>query len=161
MRTRIIKFIVIIQGILLAAHGFVYETWMAFRGSPDPPGITGLQAAMGVLSVSFVAASLVAFRYSNLGVKLFYRIAAVWLGTLNFLVMAALLCWGIYLVSWGFSFAADRPALVATLYALAALTSLYGAINARRVRVKRIMVKLANLPPSWRGRTAADRRRAE
>jgi predicted MPP superfamily phosphohydrolase len=37
---------------------------------------------------------------------------------------------------------------------LAVLTSIYGILNARWVRVRRVAIRLANLPPSWRGRTA-------
>jgi predicted MPP superfamily phosphohydrolase len=151
----VIKFIVIIQCILFAAHWFVYETWIAFQARPDPPGITALQGAMGVLSISFVAASLLAFRYSNFWAKSFYKIAAAWLGTLNFLLLAACLCWTLYLVSRVLGSHAGRFSLAASLYGLAALTSLYGIINARWLRVKRIRVKLPNLPPSWRGHTAA------
>ncbi len=155
LRSRLIRFIVIIQCILFAAHGFVYETWVSFATRPGATRIEALRAAMGVLSVSFVAASLVAFRTSNFWAKWFYKAAAVWLGTLNYLVGAAFLCWALDLGGRLFGLRADRPALVASLYALAGLTALYGLINARRVRVKRLRVKLPNLPAAWRGRTAA------
>jgi uncharacterized protein len=155
LRVRIIKFIVIIQFILFAAHWFVYETWIAFQGRPDPSGITGLQAAMAVLSVTFVPASLLGFRYSNFWTKCFYKLSAVWLGMLNFFVLAACLCWAVYLVERVFGLPAGQPALAEGVYALAIFTSFCGIINARRLRLKRIKVKLPNLPPSWRGRTAA------
>src|SRR6202521_4853999 len=41
------------------------------------------------------------------------------------------------------------------LFALALLASLYGIVNAAWTRVRRVSVKLPNLPESWRGRVAA------
>src|SRR5947207_2346444 len=65
VRGRIASFVVTVQLILLVAHWFVYQTWMSFRPDPDPPGATALQLSMFVLSLAFVGASLLAFRYSN------------------------------------------------------------------------------------------------
>jgi hypothetical protein len=45
--------------------------------------------------------------------------------------------------------------IAAVLFSLAIVASLYGMVNAACTRVKRISVKLPNLPDSWRGRTAA------
>ncbi len=47
------------------------------------------------------------------------------------------------------SSAARSPA---SFYALAALTGIYGLINARIIRIRRIAVHLPNLPASWHGR---------
>jgi uncharacterized protein len=155
LRVGIFGFIAAIQSILFVTHWFVYETWTHLRADPDPPGITRLQVALAVLSVSFVAATLLAFRYSNLWVRWFYRIAGVWLGVLNFCFVAACACWVVYLGSLVFGLRLDRPAIAGTLFGLAMLISIYGIINARWVRVKRVKVALASLPPSWRGRVAA------
>ena len=92
LRSSFSVFIVIVQSVLLLIHWFLYDTWISFRPQPDPPGITGWQIGLAALSVSFIAASLLAFRSSNLFARIFYRIAAVWLGTVNFLFMAACLC---------------------------------------------------------------------
>ena len=155
LRVRVVGFIAAIQSILFVAHWFVYETWRVFRAVPDPPGITRLQVALAVLSVSFVAATLLAFRYSNRWVRWFYRMAGVWLGVLNFCFVAACACWVVYLGSRLFGLRLGRPAIAGTLFGLAIVTSIYGIINARWVRVKRVKVALANLPQSWRGRVAA------
>jgi hypothetical protein len=47
---------------------------------------------LALLSVSFVIASLLAFRYSNILIRAFYTISAVWLGMLSFFFLAALSC---------------------------------------------------------------------
>jgi len=48
-----------------------------------------------------------------------------------------------------------RPGFVVVTFAASALVGMYGILNARRLRVKKIAVKLRNLPTSWHGRTAA------
>ena len=49
----------------------------------------------------------------------------------------------------------ERRPLIAMLFGLAILATVYGIANAARTRVTRITVNLPNLPDSWRGRTAA------
>ncbi len=44
--------------------------------------------------------------------------------------------------------------LAGVLYAIAAFAGIYGLINARIIRIRRIAVHLPNLPASWRGRRA-------
>jgi uncharacterized protein len=155
LRARIAGFVVTIQSVLFLAHWFVYRTWTVFRADSHPLGITTLRVALVLLSVSFVAASLLAYRYSNFFVRLFYRIAATWLGFFNFLFLAACLCWTIYLSARVFGLDLGRPIIAETMFGIAALISAYGLVNANWVRVKKITVKLPNLPISWRGRVAA------
>jgi len=50
---------------------------------------TWFQVTVGLLSVSFLSASLLAFRFTNRAVRTLYRIAAVWLGIVSFLFFAA------------------------------------------------------------------------
>ena len=155
LRSRIAVFIVIVQSVLLLTHWFLYDTWITFRAVPDPPGITAWQIAVAVLSCSFIAASLLAFRSSNLFARIIYRIAAVWLGMVNFLFLAACLCWAIYVASALGRFHMDQSLWAGALFGLALLTGLYGVVNAHWVRIRRIHVNLPNLPASWRGRVAA------
>jgi predicted MPP superfamily phosphohydrolase len=155
LRSRIAVFIVVIQSVLLLAHWFLYETWMNFWVVTDPPGISKLQVAMALLSVSFVIASLLAWRYTNFWVRIFYTLSAVWLGTLSFLFLAACLCWMIYGGARMFGAHPNQRTLALVLLAAALLTSLYGFINAAWTRVTQVTVKLPNLPESWHGRAAA------
>jgi hypothetical protein len=109
---------------------------------------------LALLSVSFVAASLLAFRYFNPFVRLFYRIAATWLGFFNFFFVAAGMSWFVYLGSRLLGVTLGRPIIANSLFGLAVIAGLYGLVNARRISVKRITVKLPNMPSTWRGRTA-------
>ena len=45
--------------------------------------------------------------------------------------------------------------MAGVIFAAAALATLYGIVNARWVRVRKIKIPLRNLPDSWRGRVAA------
>jgi uncharacterized protein len=153
IRARIAGFVTAIQSILFLAHWFVYQTWTFFRVDSDPASFT--QAILALLSVSFVAASLLAFRSFNPFVRLLYRIAATWLGVFNFFFLAACACWTAYLGSRLLAFPLNGPFIADSFFGVALLAGVYGVINARWIRVKRITVKLPNLPISWRGRVAA------
>jgi len=155
LRARIATFVVVIQSILFLAHWFIYKTWTSFEARLDPPGTNGWEATVMLLSISFVVASLLALRYSNVAVRAFYRLSAVWLGLLNFLFMAACLSWLIYLGGGWLGLHLARPTIAAMVFGLALSAGIYGLANAQWTRVKRIKVKLPNLPPSWRGRRAA------
>jgi hypothetical protein len=141
--------------ILFLAHLFIYETWITFWGPPHWPYSAVLAGVVGALSVSFVAATLLAHRYSNPAVRAFYRIASVWLGMLNFLLVAAGLCWMAYPLVYFSELAVSRHTIAGVFFGFAVLASLYGIINAASIRVRRITVKLRGLPVPWRGRVAA------
>jgi uncharacterized protein len=155
MRTRIIYFVAIIQAILLLLHAFVYETWTVFQRSSHTPVIPHLGLAFLILSVSFVTASLLAWRFSQWPVRLFYTATAVWLGFFNFFFLAACACW----IVLGFARALRLPWEQAPIswaaFGIGAIAGVYGLVNAALTRVRRVSVKLPNLPASWRGRVAA------
>jgi uncharacterized protein len=88
-------------------------------------------------------------------VRALYTISAVWLGVASFSFLAACACWALYAGASLLGLHPDRRILAAVLFGLALLASSYGLVNAAWTRVKRITVKLPNLPESWRGRVAA------
>jgi len=155
IRRGMVGFIVIIQSVLLLAHFLLYETW-AFA----PAGGTAISAGwakllLGFLSVSFVSASMLAFRYTNPALRAFYRAAAVWLGLLTFLFVAAVGSWAIFAMTRMAGADVNFHRMVEMLFAAAIAIGLYGVFNASWTRVTRATVRLANLPDAWRGRTAA------
>src|ERR1700691_2321322 len=93
LRKRIIRFVLIVQSVLFLTHFFLYQTWTFSAGKSGFLGELWSKLIFGLLSVSFVAASLLAFRYTNAAVRAFYRTAAVWLGLLTFLFVAAISSW--------------------------------------------------------------------
>jgi predicted MPP superfamily phosphohydrolase len=159
-KKRIIIFIVIIQAILFFAHFLLYETWTFSTGGNSISYASWMKLAFFLLSLSFVTASLLAFRYTNAFVRVFYRAAAVWAGALSFLFLAAISSWIIYGVLWLASPHNNASALsfhgmVKVLFSAGAVAAIYGVFNAGRIRTTRTAVRLANLPAAWRGRKVA------
>ncbi|HTV60871.1 MAG TPA: metallophosphoesterase [Verrucomicrobiae bacterium] len=155
MRRRFVVFAATIQALLFLGHWFVYETWIYFSRSSTLHEVRVLQVTLAVLSVTFVASSVLAFRFNNWLVSAFYTLAATWMGVLNFVAIAAASCWIVYGAALLLRAPVGRPEIGRALFGLAILVSIYGILNAWRVRVKRITVQLPHLPESWRGRTAA------
>jgi len=146
--------IALMQALLLAAHWFIYRTWIDFWLPLSPLARASLREAVLLLAFSFIIAALLGFNYTNWAVKLLYRFAAVWLGFLNFFFWAACLTRLTAYAYALFGVVVNRPFLVATLYGLAVVVGLYGLVNARFIRIRRIPVQLPGLPEQWRGRNA-------
>jgi uncharacterized protein len=150
----LIGLIVVLQAVLFLAHFLVYETWTFSAAGNDIPGMLWIKLVLGFLSVSFVAASLLAFRYTEAAVGAFYKIAAVWLGFLTFLFIAAVFSWIIFGIARLTGLDLNFHRMVEWLFGAAGLAGLYGVFNASWTRITRTTVRLANLPPTWRGRRA-------
>ena len=106
MRNRLIVFLAVFQTVLLLVHGFLFFTWIYFwapriAGGTDYGDVgvldhPGLLAGMAILSVSFLVTSLIGFRLTNIVLRFFYRITAVWLGFVNYAFFSAVACWVSY-----------------------------------------------------------------
>jgi len=146
-------FVVVIQTVLFLTHLLLYETWSFSAGAAERA--FWIKLIVSVLSVSFVSASILAFRYTNPVLRLFYRAAAIWLGLLTFLFLAALFSWAILGIATIAGLHLNFHRLVDWLFGLASVAGLAGVVNASWTRVTRTTVRLANLPDAWRGRKAA------
>src|SRR5213594_1313888 len=153
-RAGIIAFVSVIQCILFLTHFFIYKTW-TFAAAESEASAQWLKVTVGVLSVSFLAASLLAFRYTSPTVRTLYRIAAVWLGIVSFLFFAAGASWVIFGVARLAGVDANFHVIVEALYAAAVLSGIAGLLNAGWTRIRRSTVRLENLPETCRGRPAA------
>ena len=149
--------VLIMQFLLFLAHGFLYHTWIAFLPSLAPV-VPWLHPMMLVLAFSFAPATLLTFRFSNPIVNFCYIAAAIWLGFLNFLFFAACLSWPLWfalrLGAPSPVAVAARPWICGVLACIAFASGIFGLINARSIRVRRVAVRLPNLPASWRSRKA-------
>ena len=155
VRRRLIGFIAIVQFILFLTHLFLYETWTFALAKSDTNGSLWIKSALGFLSVSFVAASLLAFRYTNSALRAFYRASAIWLGLVTFLFLGAVCSWTFFAVAHLVGFPMNFHRTVEWLFGAAVVAGLCGVLNADWTRITRTTVRLANLPEAWRGRTAA------
>jgi uncharacterized protein len=144
--------ITIIQTVLFLAHFLLYETWTY---STPADGKLWLQLTLGVLSVSFVTASLLAFRYTSPLLRAFYRVAAVWLGLLTFVFVASVAAWTTFGIVTFAGAHLNFHRMVEWLFGAAIVIGVAGIINASWTRITRATIRLANLPEAWRGRRAA------
>jgi len=151
---RFVLFVGIVQSILLVGHWFLYRTFVRFFGLANPSVLLTMRVGMAFLSVSLVATSFLAFRYSNLLVRCLYTGAASWLGIFYFLLIAAIVAWVLCGLTKLFHFPLDRKILIEILIGMAFVASLYGFINAAIIRTTRINVQLPGLSNSWNGKTA-------
>lgn len=150
--------ILIVQTLLCLAHWFIYSTLVDFWWPLTSAATLGLRIALIALSCIFMIAALLSFRFSNFLVAFIYQIASVWLGLLNFFFCAACLSWLVDLLLRvclpGSAHLHARPFVVSADFLLAIMVALYGVLNARVIRLRRLTINLANLPTSWRGRKA-------
>ena len=151
---RFVLFVGIVQSILFLGHWFLYRALVRFFGLANPWVLLTMRVGTALLSVSLVATSFLAFRYSNLLVRCLYTGAASWLGIFYFLILAAILAWILCGLAKLFHFPSDRKILVEILIGMAFVASLYGFINAAVIRITRINVQLPGLTSSWKGKTA-------
>lgn len=149
-------FIAVVQAILFLTHLILYKTWtFSTSGNGVASSSLWLKIALGILSVSFLGASLMAWRHTGVAVRTIYRGAAVWLGLLSFLFIAAAFSWVAFGVAWIAGLHANFHLIVEVLFSAAAVAGVYGVFNASWTRITRTTVRLANLPEAWRGRKAA------
>lgn len=150
--------------MLILVHAFIFGTWIYFwtpaagpeRGFPDPQpsNNTRLFIVLAIMSVSFLVTSLIGFRLTNVLLRFFYRITAVWLAFVNYAFFSACLCWIAYAVMRLGGLKIDRRDFALVFLALAAAVTIFGLVNAAVARVRGITVKIPNLASHWRGRTA-------
>jgi len=152
-RRNVAPFVVAIQSILFLVHFLLYETWIFSSNNAGERFRAAL--VFGVLSVSFVSASLLAFRYTNPAVRAFYRVSAVWVGLLTFLFGAAIVSWAVYGVASVAGVALNFHRMVRWFFGVATTLGVIGVANASWTRITRATIRLANLPETWRGRKAA------
>jgi hypothetical protein len=151
-RSSLITFVLVVQSVLLLTHYFLYQTW-TFASPTESP--LWLKLSLGLASVSFVVASLLAYRYHNVAVRALYKASAVWLGLLSFLFAAAISSWAIFVIARLAGQQVNFHRMTEVFFAIATAAGLYGVFNAGWTRITRITVRLANLPVAWRGRRAA------
>jgi len=153
--SRLLPIIFVLQVVLLLVGYLLYKTWTF---SPSTGGVAApgwLQLVIVLLSLAFVPASVLALRYTNVLVRVFYKIAAVWVGLLSFCSIAMASSWIVFGVARLAGFNPDFHAIAEVFFALAGAAVILGVFNASWTRTTRITVQLEDLPDAWRGRKAA------
>jgi uncharacterized protein len=143
-----VVFVAFVQGFFFLTHWFVYKTMVKFLVIHNHAAVTSLSWGFGIMSVSFLAAFLLTFRYYNFFTRIFYTLAAGWLGLFFFLLLASIMIWVLHFLP------VDSRLVAQVLLVLAILFAAYSFINASLVKVTTITVRLPNLPAAWQNRTA-------
>ncbi len=120
-----IVFISIVQGIIFLAHLVVYKTFVVSVAPSLAKGsaLIWIRIFFLVMAIIFIAGSIFTYRrYSEAG-KIFYRVAAVWLGTVFFLFLASVIIAIINLL-FGLS-----PLVASFIFMLACLISVGSVLN--------------------------------
>jgi predicted MPP superfamily phosphohydrolase len=151
---RFVVFISIVQSILFLGHWFLYRTLVRFFDVADPIKLLTLKSVLGLLSVSLVLTSFLAFRYSNLLIECLYTTAASWLGILYLFILGSILSWIFYGLTKLLPLPLDRRVVIEIFLGAALLASFYGFVNAGMIRITRISIQLPGLPAPWKGKTA-------
>ncbi len=150
--------VVVVQCLLFFAHTFLFHTWIAFFPALDPTARHLLHGAILVLALSFGPVTLLAFSLTNPVTDFLYAVASTWLGFFNFLFFAACFSWlfwyALLIAVSPTTALALRPWICGSLTSLALAAGIYGMVNAQRVRIHRVSIRLPNLPASWQGRSA-------
>src|ERR1700736_58391 len=155
VRKPLIAFIAILQFVLCLTHLLLYETWIFSPVAGETHGTPWIKLVCGLLSASFIVASLLALRYTNAAVRAFYRVAAVWMGLVSFLFLAGISSWITFGVARLAGLDLNFHWTVELLFGAAVVAGLCGVFNASWTRITRTTVRLANLPAAWHGRRAA------
>jgi predicted MPP superfamily phosphohydrolase len=151
---QIVVFILIALAIVFAGHSLLYFSWAKFLNINDPRILRMLAVTLGVLSISFIIASLLIHWFDNWFTGLLYILASVWLGLLLYLFLSTILGWIIFLLLRITGIPLSMKIVAGALGALVLIYSTYGIVNAQYPRLNRIEVSIKNLPSAWRGRTA-------
>jgi predicted MPP superfamily phosphohydrolase len=139
----------IVCGFLYLAGLVVYEALAAMFTINSGTELVFLGAALGVLTGSFVASTILGSYFYNFFTRWYYRISAMWIGFFVYLFFASVLYGLAVMVSGQLV-----PQVGVGLVAAAIVASTYGFVHARRIVVKEVRVALPHLPAAWQGKRA-------
>lgn len=139
--------------VFFSLHWFVWKTAVFFLDIHNSVLSFKILLGMLLLGVSFLPATLIAFRYYNVFTRGFYIAASLWEGLFIYLLAASALLWILYGAIHPFTpFPGKTAALI--LFSSALVVCVYGLWNASRIRVTEITAALPNLPSEWSGKIA-------
>ncbi|MFA5359650.1 MAG: metallophosphoesterase [Patescibacteria group bacterium] len=140
--------------VVFAAHYFLFQSLIYFLGITSRVYLNILKSIFIFLPISFILASILISRFSNILVRLYYIVAASWFGVLLYFTLACLIAYLILFLGKIFSFSVNQKNLIISLFLIATTIIIYGIIAAQNIKIKELKITLPNLPSEWRGKTA-------
>ena len=145
-------FVLIAFSILFFSHYFVYFSLAHLFGIASAARRDALAAMLLLLPSIFIASSILAHWSDNLLLRAVYFCSGLWLGVGLTLILTFAIAWGAWGTAKLFTRSPSRVIFGWAAVALAGVYSAYGLWNAYHPRVRRLTVRIKNLPPAWRGR---------
>ena len=145
-------FIVAASLVLFFAHYFLFFSLIEFFGLHRPTDQWTLGITLFVLAVSFIGSLFLNHWRENRFTRALYYVSGLWLGLLTNLVLGFAFVWLILIFFHFIGFHTDGLGLGRTAIAIALLYSAWGVWNASHFVIKRITVRIPNLPENWRGK---------
>ena len=142
------------MGIIFLMHYFLFQALVRFFNITNQTYANIIKIIFILLPLSFILASVLIFRFSNIFVRFYYTVAAGWLGVLLYFFLACLLTYFILYLGKTFSFSLNEKTLIISLFLAAAAVIIYGLIAAQNIKIKELDITLPNLPAEWQGKTA-------
>ena len=94
-------FFAVALAVMLFGHWVLYGALVNFFQIQNSTWRMVLKIGLGLMAVSFLAASFLIFRFDNIFLKKFYYISAIWLGWFFYFLVAAAICSIIFWISGG------------------------------------------------------------
>lgn len=136
--------------LLALVHATVYQTLAAAFSINGP----WLIATFSVLSVTFVAASIVARKKHDRLTNAFYIFAAYWFGLVHFLFVGGVAFFFIITVMAALNIYFPLALVGAVCFGTLFLLHAYGTWESTRLLVTTVNPRLINIPASWQGKRA-------
>jgi hypothetical protein len=146
-RTRVAIFLVVLSLFLYVVNWPIYTAVVDFFPVVSATHRAALGGLLGSLSASFVLSTLIGMRYYNWLTRIYYIVAATWMGFVVYMFFASMIYELLLLVHMPWSSETGRGLMGASVVAGA-----YGLVHARRLHVKHVAVTLPKMVPSWRGK---------
>jgi len=146
---QIVVFLSIFSIFLYIANLVVYEAIADIFLISNLRHLVFLGTALGVLSASLLVSIILGRRSYNIFTRLYYLTSAVWLGFFGYLFLVSVL-YGLLL-----TLPLTPPGVVGKIFITCALlTSVYGIVHGKEIRIEEVEVALPNLPKIWAGKKA-------
>ncbi len=148
----IVIMIIISLAILLGSHVALYYSFVNFFNLTDGKIKLALLLILLFLSLSFILSLILTHFWENSLTRGFYDLTAFWLGLALNLLMAALAVSILIWLGQIFKFSFNLPIISSLVFLIALIFTIYGAWNAMHPVVKKLEVKINNLPPAWQNK---------
>jgi predicted MPP superfamily phosphohydrolase len=150
---RFLGFIFTFLVVLFGGHYLVYLSITRFFPISDPGIRKIILWTMVFLAIAIFPSALLVRAYANVFTGLLYQVTAVWTGLFIYLFMAAILTWLIFGAGYLFRFSPNMRVVSIGLVLLVVVVTSVGMWRAKHPVVKRLDIKIENLPDCWRNRT--------